>query len=96
MEISHRDFIISRKEMSVDNNLCSEVIAAIRAFTCATVAEAEAAAEAIIILIDDPPPAPEGICPDCNGEGEIYSYSSRDPASSIERCYSCDGTGNKK
>jgi len=30
-----------------------------------------------------------------SGAGEIFSYSSQDPASSIERCYDCDGTGEQ-
>jgi hypothetical protein len=41
-----------------ENSIYLEVVAAIRAFTCATVSEAEAAADAIIVLFDDPPKPP--------------------------------------
>lgn len=82
--------------MGKENSIYLEVVAAIRAFTCATISEAEAAANAIIVLFDDPPEPPENICPSCDGAGEIFSYSSQDPASSIERCFACDGTGEKK
>lgn len=34
-------------------------------------------------------------CPECKGVGEIPTYSS-DPASPVERCFECDGTGKKK
>jgi len=80
----------------MENDLRSKVVAAIMAFTCSTLSEAEAAADAILIIFNDPPEGPEGACPDCNGAGEVYRYSSQDPASSVERCPSCDGTGEKK
>ena len=63
---------------------------------CGKTAMAEAAADAIIVLFDDPPNPPENICPSCDGAGEIFRYSSQDPASSIERCFDCDGTGERK
>lgn len=83
--------------MNDDNGdeLFREIMSAIRAFTSATVAEAEQAALAIMRMFDNPPDAPENICPECYGEGEIPTYRG-DPASPMERCFECNGTGEKK
>lgn len=78
-----------------DAELLPEIISAIRAFTCATTTEAEQAAAAILRIFDDPPDGPENVCPECNGAGEISTYSS-DPASPVERCFECNGTGEIK
>lgn len=78
-----------------DAELLPKMISAIRAFTCATTTEAEQAAAAILRIFDDPPDGPENVCPECNGAGEISTYSS-DPASPVERCFECNGTGEIK
>lgn len=74
--------------------LFREIVSAIRAFTSSTITESERAAHAIMSMFDSPPDAPANICPECNGAGEIPTYSS-DPASPVERCFECNGTGER-